>query len=201
MSTFDLIVVLGAMCGVFMVLGGLWLFYKGIVTLQEVSDKPDAVTLEFKNVLKIQSRYPAYGFFAFGLAFIALAAVYGRPDPIPTITLTGAVENVVDPHATRVRVLLALWDTDLNDDGKLKRDLYPTLKQLHIEIQSPGNDPSSFNFDVDTSESGRDRVANFAPVKLKKVGEQPPAGPIETVPPGVTLAPLDAATGFKEAPQ
>ncbi len=72
------------------VLGGLLLFYKGIITLQQVSDKPDAVTFEFQRVLKIQSRYPAYGFFIFGLAFITLAAFYGRPDPQPTITLSGS---------------------------------------------------------------------------------------------------------------
>jgi hypothetical protein len=199
-GTFDFIVVLAGLCGFLMVLGGLLLFYKGIITLQQVSDKPDAVTFEFQRVLKIQSRYPAYGFFFFGLAFVALAAFYGRPDAQPTITLSGSIENVVDPQAARVVVLLPLWDTSLNVDGRLQRELHPDLKQVHIEIRSPGNDPPVYTTDVATTEKGRDRFARFDPVKLKKVGEQPPPGVIETVPAGVKLAPPDGSTGFKVTP-
>jgi len=199
MGTFDVIVIIGALCGVFMVLGGLWLFYKGVVTLQQVSDKPDAVTIEFKNMLKIQSRYPAYGFFVFGLAFIVVAAWFGRPDSVQSIMLSGAFENVVDPHAARVRVQVPLWDTDLNDDGKVSRDLYLDLKQVHVEIQSPGNEPSSYKLDVPTAPSGRTRVARFDPIKLKKVGEQPQAGSIEELPTGARVPPLDAGMGFREA--
>ena len=198
MSTVDVIVLLGALCGVFMVLGGLLLFYKGTVTLQEVSRKPDAVTFELKNVLKIQSRYPAYGFFIFGLAFIFLAIVYGPPDRLTPIALTGAIENAVDPAATRIRVLLPLCDTTVNVDGVFKSNLYPDLKQLRIEILAPGNDPSSMTFEVDTLENGRERVAKFAPVKLKRVGGEPKPGIIENPAPGVSLAPLQMANGLKD---
>jgi hypothetical protein len=200
MGTFDFIVVLAGLCGFLMVLGGLLLFYKGIITLQQVSDKPDAVTFEFQRVLKIQSRYPAYGFFFFGLAFVALAAFYGRPDPQPTISLSGSVENVVDPQAARVVVQLPLWDTNLNVDGRVRRDLHPDLKQVHIEIRSPGNDPPIYTTDVDISGQGNERTARFAPVILKKVGAQPPAGTIETVPADVKLAPPETSIGFKEMP-
>ncbi|MGH8850697.1 MAG: hypothetical protein ACREYD_06860 [Casimicrobiaceae bacterium] len=200
MGTFDFVVILAGLCGFLMVLGGLLLFYKGIITLAQVSDKPDAVTFEFQKVLKIQSRYPAYGFFFFGLAFMALAAFYGRPDPQPTITLSGSVEGVVDPQATRVVVLLPLWDTSLNVDGKVQRDLHPDLKQVHIEIRSPGNDPPLYSTDVETTEKGRERIARFDPVKLKKVGEQPPSGTIEAVPAGIKLPPPDGATGFRATP-
>jgi hypothetical protein len=186
------------MCGVLMVIGGLVLFYKGIVTLQEVSDKPDAVTIEFKNVLKIQSRYPAYGFFIFGLAFIFLSIIYGTPERLPPISLSGVIENAVDPSATRIRVLLPLWDTTVNVDGMFKRDLYPDLKQVRVEILAPGNDPSALNFEVDTTDNGRVRVAKFAPVKLKRVGGEPKPGLIESPAPGIKLAPIEFATGLKE---
>jgi hypothetical protein len=199
-GTFDFVVVLAGLCGLLMVLGGLLLFYKGVITLQQVSDKPDAVTFEFQRVLKIQSRYPAYGFFIFGLAFITLAAFYGRPDPQPTITLSGSVENVVDPQAARVVVQLPLWDTNLNVDGRVRRDLHPDLKQVHIEIRSPGNDPPIYTTDVDISGQGRELTAQFAPVKLKRVGAQPPAGTIESVPADVKLASPETSTGFKEMP-
>lgn len=197
MGTDDVVVLLGAVCGVLMVLGGLLLFYKGIVTLQQVSDKPDAVTVEFKNVLKIQSRYPAYGFFGFGLAFIALAAFYGRPDELPPITITGEVENAVDPAATLITVALPLSDSALNSDGKFKRVFHPDLKRVRIGIQSPGNDPSSWTVEVDTSEHGRERVARFEALKLKKVGVAPHPGTIEELPAGATLPPPERATGFR----
>jgi hypothetical protein len=198
MSTADLVVVLGAVCGVLMVLGGLLLFYKGIVTLKEASAKSEAFTIELKNILKLQSRYPAYGFFAFGLAFIALAVVYARPD-LKSIQIIGTVENAVDPAATNVRVFLKLWSDNLSEDGKFKRSLYPDLTQVRVEIQAPGNEPETTGLDVEASEVGSQHVAKFGPVKLKKVGVEPQKGDIETPAPGVTLPSVAAANGFEGA--
>jgi hypothetical protein len=199
-NMFSLLVILGGLCGVFMVVGGLFLFYKGIITLQQVSDKPDAVTFEFQRVLKIQSRYPAYGFFIFGLAFLGLAFVYGRPPPeLRTITLSGTVENVVDPSAARIRVVLPLWADQLNNDGRFQHDLLLDLKQVQIEIESPGNEPSPYRADVITSEQGHERVARLgAPIKLRKVGDQPPPATIEPLPADVKLAPITQAVGFRD---
>ena len=73
MTAFDVICVVGAICGFAMVLGGLYLFNRGILTLDK-ADKQEAVSMEFKDLLKIQSRYPAYGFFIFGLAFMGWRA-------------------------------------------------------------------------------------------------------------------------------
>jgi hypothetical protein len=97
-------------------------------------------------------------------------------------------------------VQLPLWDTNLNVDGRVRRDLHPDLKQVHIEIRSPGNDPPIYTTDVDISGQGNERTARFAPVILKKVGAQPPAGTIETVPADVKLAPPETSIGFKEMP-
>ena len=200
MSPFDFIVIIGALCGLLMVLGGLLLFYKGVLTLQQVSKKGDAVSFEFQRVLKIQSRYPALAFFVFGLAFILLALYYARPSPEPTITLLGSIENVADPQAATIQVSLSLWNQSVNDDGKLQKDVQPNFKQVHLVIDSPGNIPSTVTRDVPTVPDAHGLVAQFAPVTLQKIGGAPPAGEIEALPAGVTLPPASAATGFKAAP-
>ena len=199
MGTVDVVVLLGALCGLVMVVGGFVLFYKGIVTLQQASAK-DAITLELRNILKIQSRYPAYGFFIFGLAFLALSAVYAKPDDLPPITVSGAVENAVDPSATRITMELPLTETTLASDGQFKRVLRPELDRVRIGIVAPGNDPASWVVEVDTARRGRERVASFPPVKLKKVGMVPRAGLIEELPKGASLPPPEDATGLREAP-
>ena len=201
MGTDDIVVILGAVCGVLMVAGGMLLFYKGIVTLQEVSDKPDAVTVEFKNVLKIQSRYPAYGFFVFGLAFISLAVVYSRPDQYPPITVSGEIDDAVDPNATMISVTVPLTESALDSNGKFKRIFRPDFSIVRVRIQAPGNDPATSTFGVETSESGRGLVAKFDPLKLRKVGGIPAQGAIEELPSGMDLPPPTMASGFKELPK
>ena len=201
MATDDIVVILGAVCGVFMVVGGMLLFYKGIVTLQQVSDKPDAVTVEFKNVLKIQSRYPAYGFFVFGLAFISLAAMYSRPDQYPPITVSGQIEDAVDPNATMISVTVPLVEDYLDTNGKFKRKFRADFSMVRVRIQAPGNDPATQTFRLDTAASGRELVAKFDPLKLKKVGGIPAQGAIEELPSGMDLPPPTMASGLREPPK
>lgn len=201
MNTNAVILLTCAFCGVLMVAGGLLLFYKGIVKLDEASSKANAVTIDILNSIKIQTRYAAFGFFVFGLAFVVIAALFGRPVPLPPITLTGTIVDAVDPASTRVRVHLPLWDTQLSDTGLFKKKLVPDLTQVRVEIQAPGNEPSSVAFEVDTTEEQGERVATFKPVKLKKVGNVPSAGSIEVLAPGLKLVPPRGASGLTEATQ
>ena len=48
MDTFDIVVILGALCGLLMVIGGMVLLYKGVITLNQAS-KQEAASLEFKK--------------------------------------------------------------------------------------------------------------------------------------------------------
>ena len=57
-----LLAVLFARLGIYMVKRSFDLLQKGLITLQQVSPEA-AVTVEFKKILKLQSRYPAMGFF------------------------------------------------------------------------------------------------------------------------------------------
>ena len=55
MTTFDLSILSGSVCGLLMVVGGLVLLYRGAVTLNEAS-KEAALSVEFQKTLKITTR-------------------------------------------------------------------------------------------------------------------------------------------------
>ena len=58
MNTFDIVVILGAFCGCCMVVGGLILLYKGIITLSHASPE-EALKIEYRKMVRITTHYPA----------------------------------------------------------------------------------------------------------------------------------------------
>ena len=77
MSTFDIVIILGGICGLCMVIGGLILLYKGAITLSQATPE-EALSVEYKNMLKISTHYPALALFIIGLFFIIAAGVLSR---------------------------------------------------------------------------------------------------------------------------
>jgi hypothetical protein len=197
MTPFEWICIIAAICGVLMVLGGIYLFYKGILTLAKAPDQQEAVSFEFQKILKIQSRYPAYGFFIFGIAFVVLGATFAKPDSIAPITVEGSVENAVDPGNTTVRILVTLWEGKaLTEDGKIQRVVYPDLSQLRVEITAPGSNPPVVSKRILSNSA--ERIARFERVRFEKVAEKPSAGEIVAL--DNKLPPLSESNGFRVAP-
>ena len=52
MTTFDIAIFLAGTCGICMVIGGMILLYKGVISLNSVSQS-EALSLEFQKAVKI----------------------------------------------------------------------------------------------------------------------------------------------------
>lgn len=195
-TPFDWIVMIGGVCGLFMVMGGLILFYKGILTLDRVPDKEDAVTLEFKHLLKITSRYPAYGVFIFGLAFIISAAWLAKAPRFPPVKIIGDIENfenLTDPNGTTMTVSVQLSKQEaISSVGKISQEINPLFDQLNVEVIAPGSDPSSFHQKLYMSNAKKgvlplekltlkSKVGSKQEVDPKKIADPPAGNPLPDI--------------------
>lgn len=140
-TTFDMVIVLGGVCGLVMVVGGILLFYKGAISLKEASSQ-GAVDLEFKKMFRITTHYPALGFFIIGLLFIVTAAMFSKPARVSPLRIEGKL-NVLDPSSVTIRVSAGNWMLEPSTDGTIKGTIYPDMDILKVEITAPGYIPPS----------------------------------------------------------
>lgn len=131
-----------SVCGGMLVLGSIILLYKGVITLSQKSSK-EAVSIEFKNHLRMTSHYPAIGLFMMGWMFLILPlmipVLFGDKGPT-SVTVRGhlQVNPPDDIQNLSVRLLGGPWDLSINTDGTLEDALYPTLERMRLEISGPG---------------------------------------------------------------
>jgi hypothetical protein len=136
MATFNCVIILGGICGLLMVVGGMVLLYRGNITLSQKSAK-EAVSLEFKNMIKITTHYPALGLFIIGLAFIIVSAIFSKPTEVKPLEIVGRV-NVDDTSAVTLAVYSRHGGT-LNLNGKnIDEVVTPVLDVYKIEITAAG---------------------------------------------------------------
>jgi hypothetical protein len=118
-TPFDVVVVIGALCGLLMVLGSMYLLRLGIIDLKTASSSPDpdALAVIVKEI-KITSRYPALGLFVIGLAFIM------------------GVGSIARPHSEVLMLPITASVTD--DEGRAiqyaEMHLYPYPREVIIPI-------------------------------------------------------------------
>ena len=58
---FDIVILIGAICGPIMVVGSMILLYTGAISLKAASNSDDALKIEFIKELKLTTRYPELG--------------------------------------------------------------------------------------------------------------------------------------------
>ncbi len=182
MRTFDVVILLGAVCGVLMVLGGFWLFRKGVISLNQKSQQ-EAVSLEFTKLLKVTSRYPALGFFMFGLAFIICAAYFGK---LSQVNVNGQIKDVAadDLRSVRIALLADFGERTASTDGRVDADILPNPEKLVVEVTAPGYIPVPFKkiFDI---KGGK---ASFGDISLRQVAKRPAVNEANIVEPDKQLA-------------
>lgn len=124
-----------------MVLGGIILLYKGAISLKERSEN-EAVSLEFRNMFKMTTHYPALGLFVIGLAFVVVALYAGSRDATFPMTIHGEVVGdcpsdlsiLVTPHQN--------WMEFANPkDGKFSTEMQPFVTPLRIMFSANQRDP------------------------------------------------------------
>ncbi len=194
MPTFDIIVILGGICGLLMVLGGMILLYRGNITLSQTS-KDDAVSLEFRKMIKISTHYPALGLFVIGLAFVLASAYICRPKEVQPLTIKGHI-NTADPSSVTIFVYTGHGGLRPLTDGNIDDIVFPNLKLLKVDINAPGYDPPTITKTIESSDIKKGTVSLGEITFLNKKVEMPQINQGNIVPVKENLPPLTTSGKF-----
>lgn len=183
MGTFDIVIILGAICGLSMVIGGMGLLYKGVITLNQASTQ-EAASLEFKKMLKITTHYPALGLFIIGLAFVIIAVVFSKSTQ-NQFEITGRITNIDDPDSLKVVITVPAWEGTANVGGEINASVIPRIDRFNVWLTYPGY--RDFKKLIKTKES-KLGVITIGEQQLQKVVEKPLPDPnnimrVEGLPP------------------
>ncbi|MDZ3992298.1 hypothetical protein [Pseudomonas sp. Teo4] len=135
MTTFDIVGLLGAIAGLSMVLGGIWLVAKGAITMA-ATPAADAITIEWKRQFRINTQVPGVAFFLVGLLFIALSLAFLKPNELEPIEFEGEIKNLKGRVSVVVRPVS--WGLADSDNGVIAGRVYPDLSVLVVQITAAG---------------------------------------------------------------
>lgn len=186
MSPFEVVALIGALAGISMVLGGIWLVFKGALTLAAMP-KTDAISIEWKKQFRINTQVPGIAFFLVGLLFIALSLQYLKPPEIVPIEFEGEIKGIDEPMSILVRP--TNWELPASTGGHIAGRVYPDLSVMVLMVNAPGYEP--FTKSIKVGAQGR-RVAHVGTLELRrKVRESDLEKHI--TPLGFTAPPVNAA--------
>jgi hypothetical protein len=187
---------IGAICALLMVVGALVLLYKGAITLQQ-SSPDEAVKVEFKHLINIQTRYPAIGLFVIGICFLGASLFFGdkaqkEADDLqkqlshPTIAIEIPVKSSAPGDA------LAAFSSDfggnisIGNDDIFKQEVPKALDKVDIVIRETGYKEwrRTIHPGTDAIDGKVKMTANLEEViQLKKIGaEVQPANGLPPLP-------------------
>jgi hypothetical protein len=201
MDTTDVLIVMTAVGGLTLTIGGLILLMRGAVSLTRCPDSDGAARgLDFQfQGLKLTTDYPAIAIFALGLIFFGLA-LWSESQRTDSITITGRLENILPRDAT-VYAAVPLIPVMSKSDGTIDYQL--SIRPQHTDVWAvvvtPGRDPS-FNLDSTplqrTSVIGSAGRADFEDLPVGELVRAMPA--VSTVEPVAAQLPgLSAPLGLK----
>lgn len=139
MTIFEIVILLSALCGILMVLGSLYLLYTGAITLKQASET-QALNVEIAKNVKLSTRYPALGLFAFGLLFILAAIFSAKPPPAPTYEVTGQLLplNAKGLHDVSIQLCAGPWVIPPATNGEIYSIFTIAPKQFQVQVQATG---------------------------------------------------------------
>ncbi|NML42671.1 hypothetical protein HHL11_02840 [Ramlibacter sp. G-1-2-2] len=162
MTAFEIVALTGALAGISMVLGGIWLVAKGVITLA-ATPKRDAITIEWKKQFRINTQVPGIAFFLVGLLFITMSLGFLKPPDIVPIEFDGEIKGIDDPPAILVRP--ANWELPSSTGGRINGRVYPDLSVVVLMINAPGYEP--YTQSIRINPRGR-RVAHVGTLELRR---------------------------------
>jgi hypothetical protein len=122
------------------------LFRKGVLTLQQHGPQK-AVSVDFANLLKLQSSYPALGFFGFALVILCIGFV--ALPPLSHVLNVKAKITPHDPNISQISLSEPLGDITIDSTGDLQASVSP--KFITVRIITPGYKEPSKQFTKDAS--------------------------------------------------
>lgn len=191
MDTRDYILLLSAICGVIMVTGGIFLLYKGVITLKD-ANKDTAIDIEFKKMMRITSHYPSLALFIIGWGFVISAIIFGAQ---PVISIKGHLKNVSDPSSVKIEITSLHGTGQASTDGSIDGTIQPNTGIYKIAIVVPGYTPSPYIATV-TSKGITDRSITIGEINLTHVADKPTVNDNNIARTNVEFAPLNNSGSF-----
>jgi hypothetical protein len=145
-TTVDVLAVIGALCSLLMVSGSLYLFNRGILTLRE-SNAEEAIKVEFRKVLSIQSRNPAIALFIVGVLFLAVSFWFYEANPVRPIIVRGTVQGD-DLKGASVNFSNQFGSFPIGG-SEIKQVITPDMRLITVELDVPRHAPGRATADFD----------------------------------------------------
>lgn len=147
---FQIVIIIGAICGATMVIGSMLLLYSGQITLGEAS-KNSALSIEIINKVKISTHYPALALFVIGFIFFIAAAWFAQTKKI---TIEGAITSPDQLVDIELHLRAGPWKQDLVDDtGYFSISFRPHMESLVATIVAPGYEKTGINKVVNVNDN------------------------------------------------
>ena len=138
LNVFDFVVIMCGFTGMFMVIGSIYLLYRGVIKLGEKA-AGSAIEAEFKNQLKVNVRNPALGLFAIGFSFFVLALYFAHPKEDSLLVISGHIK-VANADSILVKLKSEEWPILVSSEGEIFATVQP-LEKLAVAIEAPGYTP------------------------------------------------------------
>lgn len=145
MSIFDVVVLMAALCGLIMVIGGILLVYRGAIKLA-ATPKTTALSIEWRKQFRLNTQAPGIAFFLVGLAFLVVALFVSKPPPVRPLDILG--EILVDDAPVTVLVRSMPWTSITSSSGEISARFYPDVTLFIVEATAPGYRPLTRSLDV-----------------------------------------------------
>jgi hypothetical protein len=156
LSAPDVIGLVMAVAGLTIIVGSLFLLYKGIITLQAVStavkqatpdqggkdpDKespaPSAIAIQLGKDIKIQSQIPTLGLFILGIACFFGAMHYATQAPENSVTLEGHVTGAdKDKYTITIEGAMGVIRPDIH--GNVQKIIPKDIEEVDIKVGKAG---------------------------------------------------------------
>src|SRR5262245_40809076 len=201
MNTFNVAIYVSLFCAIAMILGGIWLLAKGTMKLSDAGKEKGGLTLELFNKIKLNTGYPALGFFIIGLFFIALAIWFSKPADVLSLSIDGKLNIEGDPSELVTIKVVPSSESGVtlhpNSDGSLTRTLHPEFA-LDVVINAAGYEPERWKETISMTKGVQQNIPLPKDLKFTKAPVPPPdGGTIIPLPYDVKVPPVQEAKGFK----
>ena len=196
MTPFDYLIIIGGICGLFMVVGSMLLLYKGIITLSNTSQN-EALSVDFNKMIKITTHYPALGLFVVGLFFLVISLQFSKPKEVIPLAIKGHV-TVADPSSVTIFVYAGQGGLRPLTDGAINDiiNVHPDLRVLRVDVTAPGYDPPIKTTIIENS-AIKKGLASLGEITFEnRKGGQPEINPDNIKPTHDILPPLAAGGRF-----
>jgi hypothetical protein len=164
MNAFQIVALMGSAAGLAMVLGGIWLVAKGVITLA-ATPATEALSIEWKKQFRLNTQVPGLAFFLVGLLFISVSLVFLKPADVTPIEFEGQITGVNADEQVSILVRPSNWELPGNSTGLISGKVYPDFSLLVLVISAPGFEP--FSKPVKVNLEGQ-RIAKLGTVELKR---------------------------------